>query len=306
MNYYESLVEQKLQDLKVKGVKCSKKKFNQYKSDYWVQISTLNLAENIGLQCGYENTNIEPHLNEGDADIKFYDEENHFLQVKCPKLFAIYSHGQDLIRFTNRFCKEVLSKSDSKFAVAYINENGYYKLFSKEINKPSMKASLGVVLYDAFFPSQGHIVDKLMSYIEKAYTQLKNIKEIGKKIILLDITFYPRASLHIYRALKWIYTELLQKKSNKIDGIAMFSWDPLNVVNDSIKSTIIPVVLNENVNSGVFKQNFHLYDGQMMSLPLCGTFKAQQERKWGFEDGYLKVDGVEYANFQRIMNQLKL
>ncbi len=84
----------------------------------------------------------------------------------------------------------------------------------------------------------------------------------------------------------------------------MFSWNPLNVVNDYIKSTIIPVVLSESVNSKVFKQKFRLYPGQMMSFPLYGTFKSHQKRKWGIEDGYLKVDGVEYANFKEIMIDL--
>lgn len=305
MNYYENWIDQKLQDLRLKGVICSKKKFNQYKSDYWVQISTLNLTENIGYQCGYENIVIEPNLPEGDADIKFYDEENHYLQVKCPNLFAIYSYGQDLIRLTKRFCKDVLSKSDSRFAVAYITEKRYYRFLVKEINRPEMKASLGVVLYDPFFPSQNQTLYKLEFFLKSAYSQLKNVKQKGNKIIIIDTSYFPRASLYIYRALKWLYTKYIQKKSDKIDGIAMFSWNPLNVVNDYIKSTIIPVVLSESVNSKVFKQKFRLYPGQMMSFPLYGTFKSHQKRKWGIEDGYLKVDGVEYANFKEIMNRFR-
>jgi len=305
MIHFENWIKQKLQDLKFKGVECSKKKFNQYKSDYWVQISILNLTENIGYQCGYENIVIEPNLHEGDADIKFYEEENHFLQVKCPNLFAIFSHGQDLIRLTNRFCKDVLSKSDSRFAVAYITERRYYMLLVKEINRSEMKASLGVVLYDPFFPSQDQILYKLESLIKRGYTQLINIKQKGNKILMIDTSYFPRASLYIYRALKWLYIKYLQKKAKKIDGIAMFSWNPLNVVNDYIKSTIIPIVLSENVNSKVFKQKFILYPGQMISFPLYGTFKSHQKRKWGIEDGYLTVDGVEYTNFKEIMNRFR-
>ncbi|MGQ4876196.1 MAG: hypothetical protein ACP6IY_19180 [Promethearchaeia archaeon] len=305
INDYEKIIKNKLKELTSKGVKCNFKKFNYYKRDYTSQISILNLAKYIGLQCGYENVEIEPNLRKGDADIFFHDGEDYFIQIKTPKFFASYSYGNDLIRLTNRFCNEVLLRSNSRFSLAYINKDKYHKLMVKEINRPELKASLGIVLYNPFFPSLEKIIFKFQDLIEKAFLQLIEIEKLGRKIIIIDITYYYIASLYAYLILQGIFMKFIKNKTEKIDGLAIYSWVPLESANGFRKFDIIPVLLSENVNSKVFRRKTILFQGQLIAFPFYGIVKSYEKRKLSLDKGYLKIDGVEYANFKELLNRSK-
>lgn len=301
MNYYSKWITHKLEKLKSKGIKFSGKKFNQYKKHYWVQISTLKLAEYIGRIIEFNNVWIEPVLSEGDADIKFVDDGSYYLQIKTPNFF-IGNYGEIFLRLTKRFCNEVLSKSEPRFAYSHISRKGYSKPFIKEIKESNISSSLGYLTYDRFFPPQYQVIQKLDGYLKESYSQLKKISRAGKKIILIDITFYPMGNEYIYNALKFLYIKNF-KTTKKIDGVALFSWNPLNINDDYIDSTIIPVELNRDVKSEVFKKPFNLYPGKMMTLPLCGKLKNEERKQFGinFKDQFFHVDGIEYINFKELI-----
>jgi hypothetical protein len=302
MDFYSNWINEKLKELKASGITCSTKKFNQYKKDYWVQISTLKLAEYIGSIIGLENVTIEPKISEGDADIKAVEDDIFYFQLKTPHFF-IGDYGDVFIRYTKRFCNEVLAKSKSRFAMAYVTKKGYSKPYIKEINKPSLRASLGVLIYDRFFPPLSQIEWKLENFIEKAYSQLKKITEKSKKIILIDTTFYPLASSDVCRIIRDIYNKSF-RESKDIDGIAFFSWNPANVVDNLMESTIIPVVIKNDIFSKIFQQPYRLYSGQMMTIPFYGLLKSKEERQFGFnKDGNLHVDGIEFANLKELISK---
>lgn len=288
-------VAKKLKKLKSKGLKIGKpKKFRGY--DPSIQSSILKITENIGSITGFENVIVEPTLSSGDADIKFIDEEVYYLQVKSPQFF-IGKYGSKFASISKEFDR-ILSKSRSRFAVGYVANSSLIPIHVEDIHKQGRRASLGILAYDTSFVPTYDITLKIEDMLSEANKQLGKIQEKSWRIFILDITHYPaRGNLDFYNLLAnvfWPYRNAF----NAIDGLGLFSYNPRQINEYTMSSTIIPILLKKGVTSNVFKQPFQLYRGMMITMPTSMYFyKGWNNLLEINKEGYIGVDGVEYGPF---------
>ena len=169
-------VAQKLGELQSLGLKIGKaKRFGVLGP--LIQSSLLQMAENIGNLIGFQNVVVEPILPTGDADIKFVDEDVHYLQVKSP-FFLRSKYGCRFAGICEEFNK-ILSKSKSRFAVGYATDLSLIPIEVKDVHKGGRKASLGILAYDTSFVPTQSIVLKIMELLNEADTQLGRIRQRG-------------------------------------------------------------------------------------------------------------------------------
>ncbi|MCJ7631224.1 hypothetical protein MUP77_02310, partial [Candidatus Bathyarchaeota archaeon] len=294
--------EKKLQQLKVKGIKVGRpKRFRSY--DYLAQSSVLKIAENIGNIVGYENVTVEPGLSQGDAGIKFIDNEVYYLQIKSP-LFFESKYGSKFSDVSREF-QRILSKSRSRFAVGYATKSTLIPVHVENVRKSGRRASLGILAYDNSFVPTPDISRKVTEMLDNADKQLSKIREKSLRVFVLDVTHYQaRGNLDFYNLLAKIF------KSNRdtlkvIDGIALFSWNPIQTNDSKMPLALIPIFLKTGIISKVFRQPFQLYRGLMITLPtnMC-VRKGWNNLLEINKEGYMGVDGVEYGPFWRSVDFL--
>ena len=295
-------VKEKLKEFRLKGIKVEKlKAFKGY--HYFVQSSVLKMAENIGKVVGFENVVVEPALSSGDADIKFIDNDVHYLQVKSP-LFFVSKYGDRFAEASKEF-NRILSKSKSRFAVGYVTRSSLIPIHVHDINKPGRRASLGILAYDTSFVTTPDIIRKIEDMLYEANKQLQKIPEKSWKIFILDVTHYPaRGNLDFYSLLAKIFWPN-RNFFTAIDGIGLFSWNPIKTRKYTMPSTLIPIFLKRGITSKIFRQPFQLYRGLMISFPTSMYVR----RGWNnlFEiskEGYVGVDDVEYGPFWKYIELL--
>jgi hypothetical protein len=293
----------KLEELRSKGLVIEKmKKFRGY--DPFVQLTLLNLSENIGNIIGFDNVVLEPVLASGDADIKFVDDDVYYLQVKSPS-FLRSKYSNQFIKVSKEFDK-ILSKK-SRFAVGYVVNSSLIPIYVKDINKQGRKASLGILAFDTSFVPTRDITLKFIDMLSEANRQLGKIREKGWKIFILDTTHYPtRGNLDFFNLLTNVFLST-HDVLNAIDGLGLFSWNPAQRNGITIPSTIIPVLLKRGIASKVFKQHFYLYRGMMITLPTS----MYVYRGWNNlieidKAGYIGVNGIEYGPFWEYVKLLSL
>lgn len=293
-------VKLKLEELQSKGVKLGKpRKFSNL--DWRIQASTLRIAENIGVLIGFENVTIEPSLSKGDADIKFVDGQPYFLQIKTPRFFS--SKYASKFDYAMKNFLEILSRSRSRFSVAYATNSSLELVKVKEVIKPGRSVSLGLLIFDWSFVPIRDIrlqIDTLLNY---ASNQLGRIEEKGWKIFVLDVSQYsPRGNFDYYKTLREVFLQN-RKFFSEIDGIGLFSLNLEKEKGARVPPTIIPVWFKEEITSIVFKQPCSLYSGRMFAI----VSKAQCSKGWNElleinKEGYICVDGVEYGPYWKYIN----
>jgi hypothetical protein len=291
-------IADKLKDLTSKGLKVeSLKKFRSYEPA--IQLTLLNLCENIGKVVGLENVVLEPSLPSGDADIKFVNEDVYFLQVKSP-LFLRGKYGRQFIEISREF-DEILSER-SRFAIGYVvREYGSQHLIPihvKDIDKQGRKASVGILIFDDSFISIDYSRLKFADMLIEANRQLRRIREKGWKVFILDITNYPtKGTFDLFVLLRSIFSQYCNVL-DAIDGLGLFSWDPMQRNGITISSTIIPARLKERVRSKVFKRTFHLYRGLMIALPtVMYVHGGQWNELFTINRSGIWIDGTYYGPF---------
>ena len=295
-------VKEKLKELRSKGIRVEKlKRFRGY--HYFAQFSILEMAQNIGKIIGFENVIVEPALSLGDADIKFIDNDVYYLQVKSP-LFFMGKYGSKFSDVSREF-NRILSKSRSRFAVGYATNSTLIPIHVEEIHKLGRRASLGILAYDTSFVTTPDIIRKIMEMLDEANKQLEKIQEKSWKIFVLDITHYPaRGNFDFYHLLSKVFWPN-HHIFKAIDGIALFSWNPIKTKDYAMPLTLIPILLKAGITSRVFRQPFQLYRGLMITIPTS----MHVRRGWNSlleinKEGYVGVDGVEYGTFWQYLELL--
>ena len=111
-------VYKKLQLLKSKGLKLGREKKFRGLYPPSLKATILEIAEDIGNVVGLDNVIVEPVLPSGDADIKFVDDDEYFLQVKSPQ-FLFDRFGYEFSIISGRFERFSLQKSYVLVAQSY-------------------------------------------------------------------------------------------------------------------------------------------------------------------------------------------
>jgi hypothetical protein len=178
-------------------------------------------------------------------------------------------------------------------------------LHVENVRKSGRRASLGILAYDNSFVPTPDIVRKISEMLNHADKQLSKIREKSLKVFILDVTHYQaRGNLDFYNLLAKVF------RSNRdtlkaIDGIALFSWNPIQTKGDTLPLVLIPIFLGTVITSKVFRQPFQLYRSLMIAL-LTNMFVREG---WNNlleinKEGYIGVDDVEYGPFWQYVDFL--
>lgn len=284
-------VDEKLQYLESNGLKIGKmKKFREY--DPFTQSSILQIAENVGNIVGLDSVTIEP----GSGDIRFIDEDVYYLEVKSPSFFKS-KYGGILVDAEKDFLR-ILGRSKSRFAVAYSLGSSLIPIHVEDVNKGGRRASLGIHAIDTSFVPTPDVIRKLEDVLFLSNKQLGRIGEKAWKIFVLDITQYPARGSSDFRNLVSNAFWCNRGHLKAIDGIALFAWNPAQRDSHTLPSSLIPVALKGGVRSTVFRQEFQLYGGMMVTMPVSMyAHKGWNSMLQIDKEGFIGVDGVQYGPY---------
>lgn len=248
----------------------SKKKFNNLPPTE--KESILKIAGVIAKVVGYENVEIESR----DTDIFFEDSNKYYLEVKTPQFFK-GDRGDDLSRSINKFWKELLSSKPKTLTLAFLKPNKNIEIISRPLSENSSEKPMGLLEMDSKFIPDDDVYRKLSTLLDKAASQLENIKG-GKKIALIDLTYLFKANLATEQILYTLVkdTDILER----VDGVSLFYHNQILDSEDLLPFTIGPTVVKKLWKdiSKVFDHPHWDYSGNLIiSTPnLIAEFDASQ------------------------------
>ena len=262
--------------------------------------SILKIAGVIAKVVGYDNVEIESR----GSDIFFEDSNKYFLEVKTPQFFK-GDRGDDLSRSINKFWKKLLSKT---LTLGFLKPNKNIEIISRPLSEKSEKPK-GLLVMDSKFIPDKDIYRKLSTLLDKAASQLENIKG-GRKIALIDLTYLFKANLAIEQVLYTIVkdTDILER----VDGVSLFYHNQIRDSEDLLPFTIGPTVVKKPWKdiSKVFDHPHWGYSGNLIittpnliagfdasqGIPKRGDFnlkKADKKKLFEVLEEYDKLDSEE-------------
>ncbi len=218
--------------------------------------SILKIAGVIAKVVGYENVEIESR----GSDIFFEDSNKYYIEVKTPQFFK-GDRGDDLSKSINKFWKKLLSFNPKTLTLALLKPNKNTEIINRPLSEKSEKPKGLLVMDSKFIPDQ-YIYRKLRTLLDKAASQLENIKG-GRKIALIDLSYLFKANLATEQILYTLVKDI--DILERVDGVSLFYRNQILNSEDNLPYTVGPTVLKKpwpasvltrSLNPGKAAQNF--------------------------------------------------
>lgn len=276
----------------------NKKKFDKLRPTE--KESILKIAGVIARVVGFENVEIESR----GSDIFFEDSNEYYLEVKTPQFFK-GDRGDDLSRSINKFWKKLSSFKRKTLTLALIKPNKNIEIINRQLSEESEKPK-GLLVMDSKFVPDEDIYRKLNTLLDKAASQLENIKG-GRKIALIDLTYLFKANLATEQILYMLVkdTDILER----LDGVSLFYHNQILNSEDQLPYTIGPTVVKKPWKkiSKVFDHPHWGYSGNLIittpnliaefdasrGIPKKGDFNLKKADKKTFFEALEEFDKLD-------------